>query len=270
MRRTIHLHPTADLAERVLLPGDPGRALRLAQALLESPKMFNHHRGLWGYTGQAGDGESLTIQSTGMGGPSAAIVVAELADLGARRFVRVGTCGAIDRSLSLGDLLIVRGALSADGTSRALGADGRVAPSAALLSALLAAAPPGARSGAVVSTDLFYDGPSGQEQAWQDGGALALGREGGISEREHQRQDQGQEHAQRRARGVFRQIGRIERHRRHLQFGQRLEKMAAGLGEKHHQAERQQHRQHIPARADAPGFLDGDWNGAAHAPRSSG
>lgn len=174
MHRTIHLHPTADLAERVLLPGDPGRALRLAQALLESPKMFNHHRGLWGYTGQAGDGESLTIQSTGMGGPSAAIVVAELADLGARRFVRVGTCGAIDRSLSLGDLLIVRGALSADGTSRALGADGRVAPSAALLSALLAAAPPGARSGAVVSTDLFYDGPAGQEQAWQDGGALAV------------------------------------------------------------------------------------------------
>jgi purine-nucleoside phosphorylase len=44
---TIHLRPTAPLAERVLLPGDPGRALALAQLLIEQPKMFNHHRGLW-------------------------------------------------------------------------------------------------------------------------------------------------------------------------------------------------------------------------------
>ena len=58
--------------------------------------MFNHNRGLWGYTGAAADGEPLTIQSTGMGGPSAAIVIAELADLGARTLVRVGTCGALD------------------------------------------------------------------------------------------------------------------------------------------------------------------------------
>ena len=83
MSGTIHLQPTAPLAERVLLPGDPGRALLLAQALLSEPKMFNHNRGLWGYSGAALlDGEPLTIQSTGMGGPSAAIVIAELADLG--------------------------------------------------------------------------------------------------------------------------------------------------------------------------------------------
>ena len=75
----IHLHPTASLADRVLLPGDPGRALLLAQSLLEAPKMFNHNRGLWGYTGAASDGRPLTIQSTGMGGPSAAIVISELA-----------------------------------------------------------------------------------------------------------------------------------------------------------------------------------------------
>ena len=47
----IHLRPTAPLAERVLLPGDPGRALALAQSLLQEPRMFNHNRGLWGYTG---------------------------------------------------------------------------------------------------------------------------------------------------------------------------------------------------------------------------
>ena len=52
---TLHLRPTAELSERVLLPGDPGRALLLAQILLESPLMFNHHRGLWGYTGKAAE-----------------------------------------------------------------------------------------------------------------------------------------------------------------------------------------------------------------------
>ena len=63
----VHLRPHAEVAERVLLPGDPGRALRLAQQLLDAPKMLNHNRGLWGYTGAAADGEPLTIQSTGLG-----------------------------------------------------------------------------------------------------------------------------------------------------------------------------------------------------------
>ena len=67
---TIHVHPTAPLADRALLPGDPGRALALAQALFDAPaRMFNHNRGLWGYTGTALDGEPLTVQSTGIGGP---------------------------------------------------------------------------------------------------------------------------------------------------------------------------------------------------------
>src|SRR6476661_6021035 len=107
MTATIHLHPTAPLASRVLLPGDPGRALRLAQALMDTPLMFNHNRGLWGYTGTAADGEELTIQSTGMGGPSAAIVVSELADLGATTMLRTGTCGALQSDLELGQLIVV-------------------------------------------------------------------------------------------------------------------------------------------------------------------
>ena len=98
----LHLRPTAALSERVLLPGDPGRALMLAQAILEEPRMFNHHRGLWGYTGTAPDGAPLTIQATGMGGPSAAIVLHELIELGARRAIRVGTCGALAPGLELG------------------------------------------------------------------------------------------------------------------------------------------------------------------------
>jgi DeoD family purine-nucleoside phosphorylase len=175
MAAPIGLQPTADLAERVLLPGDPARALLLAESLLEGTKMFNHHRGLWGYTGVARDGEPLTIQSTGMGGPSAAIVISELADLGARRLLRVGTCGALQAGLELGDLLVATEAIPADGTSRALGAGDRVPAGRALLDALRAtvAGEPSVHSGPVVSTDLFYDG-RGLEQAWSDAGALGV------------------------------------------------------------------------------------------------
>ncbi len=81
----VHLRPSTELAERVLLPGDPHRALFVAQALLERPIMFNHRRGLWGYTGTAADGEPVTVQATGMGGASAAIVTEELIALGAPR-----------------------------------------------------------------------------------------------------------------------------------------------------------------------------------------
>ena len=101
----IHLSPATELAERVLLPGDPQRALTMAQALLGAPRMFNARRGLWGYTGTAPDGGAVTIQSTGMGGPSAAIVVEELIDLGARVLIRTGTCGALDGGLELGELV---------------------------------------------------------------------------------------------------------------------------------------------------------------------
>lgn len=166
MATTLHVHPTADLAERVLLPGDPGRALLLAQSLLERPKMFNHHRGLWGYTGAAADGDPLTIQSTGMGGPSAAIVIEELARLGARRLVRVGSCGALVGGVALGDAIVADAAIASDGTSRALGAGERVAADPGLTRALVAAASREGdggevRRGAVVTTDLFYD-PSGE------------------------------------------------------------------------------------------------------------
>ena len=101
--------------------------------------MFNHARGLWGYTGLADDGEPLSIQSTGMGGPSAAIVCEELIALGARRLVRIGTCGALRDDIELGALLAAREALPADGASAALGADGPVAASPGLVERLVAA-----------------------------------------------------------------------------------------------------------------------------------
>lgn len=170
----LHLHPTAELAERVLLPGDPGRALALAQLLCEEPRMFNHNRGLWGYTGLAPDGEPLTIQATGMGGPSAAIVVEELIGLGARRLVRIGTCGALAPGLEFGGLVVASEVMAVDGTSRALGADERLAPDPALTDALVRAAGEGATAGIVVSSDLFYDPNAERADLWREAGAVAV------------------------------------------------------------------------------------------------
>jgi DeoD family purine-nucleoside phosphorylase len=169
----IHLRPTAPLAERVLLPGDPGRALALAQSLLADPRMFNHHRGLWGYTGTAGDGQPLTIQATGMGGPSAAIVLTELIALGATRAIRVGTCGALARGLALGELVIAREAICADGTSRALGAGERAGADACLTDALASHAP-AARLGTVVSVDLFYETDASERTRHGDAVAVEM------------------------------------------------------------------------------------------------
>lgn len=163
----IHLTPQTALAERVLLPDDPGRALRLAQALTEQPSMFNHHLGLWGYTGTAADGQPLSLQSTGLGGPSAAIVAEELIALGARRLVRLGTAVALDGDHAPGDVVAVRAALAADGTSQALGHTGELPADAELTAALERACERPAVLTA--SRDAFYGTPLAR--AWSEAGA---------------------------------------------------------------------------------------------------
>jgi uridine phosphorylase len=170
----LHLRPHADLAERVLLPGDPHRALAVAQAELEGPKIFNHARGLWGYTGVAADGELLSVQATGMGGASAAIVIEELIGLGARTLIRIGTCGALTGGFELGELVTATDVLSADGASKALGAptDGPRPFDADLSAALREAG--GGRAVTAVSTDLFYDAREDEGQRWLDAGASVV------------------------------------------------------------------------------------------------
>ena len=168
----LHLKPNADVAERALLPGDPGRALRLAQHLLAAPmQVLNTNRGLWGYTGTAADGAPLTIQSTGMGGPSTAIVAEELIGLGARRLVRAGTCGGLDGKRALGQLLVAGAALCADGASRALGAAERAEADPELTAALERVAGPAV---IVASADLFYDPDTERPGRWLAAGAVAV------------------------------------------------------------------------------------------------
>jgi uridine phosphorylase len=151
-----HLHPTAELAERALLPDDPGQALALTRVLFgDTPRMFNHHRGLWGYTGVALDGAPLTVQSTGIGGASAAVVVGELHGLGLRRAVRIGRAWAVGGTLRAGELLAATAVLAGDGASRALGAADRLVPDAALTAALQAD-----REGELASVDLPESAPA--------------------------------------------------------------------------------------------------------------
>jgi uridine phosphorylase len=140
--------------------------------------MSNHARGLWGYTGRTSEGRPLSIQSTGMGGPSAAIVLEELAELGVRRAVRVGTCGALAPELDHGDLVVASESLTEDGTSRALGAS-EVAEADSALTASLAEEAGGAPV-RIVTTDLFYEAPDANRSAtsgpdeWRARGAVAV------------------------------------------------------------------------------------------------
>jgi uridine phosphorylase len=148
------LRPTASIAPAALLVGDPGRALALAQELLEAPKMSNHARGLWGYSGESIAGRPLTIQSTGMGGPSAAVVLGDLAELGVRRAVRVGTCTALRERLRPGDLVAVEVAHAWSGP----GAGEAVAPDPEMEARLREALGEAARPGTAASLDVLHGG----------------------------------------------------------------------------------------------------------------
>jgi uridine phosphorylase len=163
------LRPSAPLATDAILVGDPGRALLLAQELLLEPKMSNHARGLWGYTARTAAGGELTIQSTGMGGPSAALVLADLAELGVNRAVRVGTCAAATEA-RLGELLVPSEAIAAGGSAAAFGlAPGEsTSPDHALLAALSSDLGDGARAAVVASLDIHPG-----ETADSPGGAIA-------------------------------------------------------------------------------------------------
>jgi purine-nucleoside phosphorylase len=155
------LRPTGPIAPEAILVGDPGRALMLAQELLRQPKMSNHARGLWGYTGVTHEGDPLTLQATGMGGPSATVVLRDLAELGVRRAVRIGT-GASLGDLALGERLIVGEARIEPGrgsrrthTVQEEPRGAGVEPDLELTEALAARLGDGARVGAVASLDVL-------------------------------------------------------------------------------------------------------------------
>ena len=104
-----------DVGKYVILPGDPKRCAKIA-ALFDDARLVADHREFTTYTGYL-DGEKVSVTSTGIGGPSAAIAMEELVRCGAEVFIRVGTCGGIQTDVKSGDLVIATGAVRMEGTS---------------------------------------------------------------------------------------------------------------------------------------------------------
>ena len=105
-----------DVGEYVILPGDPKRCAKIA-AYFEDAKLVADRREFTTYTGFL-NGEKVSVTSTGIGGPSASIALEELVKVGAKYFIRVGTCGGMDTDVKSGDLVIATGAIRMEGTTK--------------------------------------------------------------------------------------------------------------------------------------------------------
>lgn len=105
-----------EVGRYVILPGDPKRCAKIARYFAD-PVLIADNREYITYTGTI-DGVKVSVTSTGIGGPSAAIALEELANCGADTFIRVGTCGGMQEEVLSGDLVIASGAIRRDGTSR--------------------------------------------------------------------------------------------------------------------------------------------------------
>lgn len=105
-----------DIGKYVILPGDPKRCARIA-SYFDEPKLIADSREFVTYTGYL-EGEKVSVTSTGIGGPSAAIAMEELVNIGGETFIRVGTCGAMQMDMMGGDLVIATAAVRNEGTSR--------------------------------------------------------------------------------------------------------------------------------------------------------
>ncbi len=107
---------SGDVGEYVILPGDPKRCAKIAQ-YFDDAKFVADNREYVTYTGYL-DGVKVSVTSTGIGGPSASIALEELVNVGAKKFIRVGTCGGIDIDVKGGDIVIATGAIRMEGTSK--------------------------------------------------------------------------------------------------------------------------------------------------------
>ena len=160
---TIHIGAQPeDIADIVLLPGDPYRAKWAAETFLDAPKLVNEVRGMLGFTGTY-KGAPVTIHGSGMGMPSLSIYANELIrDYGAKTLIRIGSCGGMQPHVKLRDIIIAMTASSLSTPSSGLFKELNFAPCAdyGLLSAAVAEAKGkdvGLHVGGIYSSDVFYD-----------------------------------------------------------------------------------------------------------------
>ena len=171
-----------EIAEAILLPGDPLRAKFIAEHFLEKPALYNEVRGMLGFTGTY-KGKRVSVQGTGMGIPSISIYVNELfKDYGVKRAIRIGTAGSMQESLKLRDLVIAMTACTDSGANRIRFGGRDFAPAATfslVKKAWEAAAARGwqAAVGPVVSSDMFYTEDPEEWKLWAKFGVLAVDME---------------------------------------------------------------------------------------------
>ncbi|MDP2579297.1 purine-nucleoside phosphorylase [Shimia thalassica] len=160
---TIHIGAKpGDIAETVLMPGDPYRAKWAAETFLESPVCVNEVRGMLGYTG-TWKGNRVTIHGSGMGMPSLSIYVNELIrDYNAQTLIRIGSCGGMQRKVAVRDVILAMTASSLSTPSSGIFKELNFAPCAdwsLLRAAVSAAEAKGTPThvGGIYSSDVFYD-----------------------------------------------------------------------------------------------------------------
>lgn len=160
---TIHIGAEkGDIAETVLMPGDPYRAKWAAETFLKDVRMVNEVRGMLGFTG-TWNGHPVTIQGSGMGMPSLSIYANELIrDYGAKTLIRIGSCGGMQDQVGIRDVIIAMTATSLSTPSRGIFKEINFAPCAdwSLLRAAVAASEAKGTPthvGGIYSSDVFYD-----------------------------------------------------------------------------------------------------------------
>lgn len=192
MKKSYHIGFEDNYGARyAILPGDPGRVEAIA-AYLDNPKFLCQNREYTTWIGEL-DGEKVLVMSTGMGGPSTAIGVQELANLGVDTLIRVGTCGGMQENVIGGDIVVANGAIRMEGTTREYAPiEYPAVPDFDVTNALKAAADDNgftSHVGVVQSKDSFYGQHSPEEmpvadellykwKAWIRSGCLASEMEG--------------------------------------------------------------------------------------------
>lgn len=171
-----------EIADTVLLPGDPLRAKHIAEHLLDDAVCYNQVRGMLGYTGFY-QGQRVSLQSTGMGMPSAAIYITEMIQaFGIKQMIRIGTTGALPEHINVGDIILPLAAATDSNIPNLLFADHYPAlcPDAELLQKMLAAAQAqkiAYHMGPVFTTDRFYAEPHVGRDSLQKTGTLSVDME---------------------------------------------------------------------------------------------
>jgi len=179
---SVHIEAKAgDIAESVLLPGDPLRAKFIAENFLEDAVLYNNVRGMLGYTGYY-KGKRISVQGTGMGLPSISIYLHELMrDYGVQKLMRIGTCGTINKNVNLKDVVLGQ-ASSTDNAMNLLRFDGKsyapIADFELLKDAYDYAVSKGlqVKVGNILASDTFYDDDyiSDPYQKWRDFGVMVV------------------------------------------------------------------------------------------------